>query len=308
MTDGALAHGLWGVLSTPFHPADLAVDEQSLAAQVRYQRAAGARGVVALGVFGESARLTPAERLRVVETVAASAGEMPIVVGLAELTTESAVLAAKELLAAAPGLVCALMVQANSADPHELADHLVAVHRATDVGIVVQDYPVASGVEIAGSHLADAIAGLDFVAAVKSEAPPTSAAIAGLTARGDVPVFGGLGGIGLLDELMAGAAGAMTGFSFPGVLAQTVQAWEVGGYESARATFLPWLPLVNFEAQLQIGLAIRKRSLQERGIIAGAAVRPPGRPMPEALLPVLRQHLAAVPQDPTQPVNEERFG
>jgi 4-hydroxy-tetrahydrodipicolinate synthase len=32
------------------------------------------------------------------------------------------------------------------------------------------------------------------------------------------------------------------------------------GHPAARETFLPWLPLVNFEAQVKIGLAIRKAS------------------------------------------------
>ena len=54
-----------------------------------------------------------------------------------------------------------------------------------------------------------------FVAAVKAEAPPTPAAIGELTQHTDMPVFGGLGGVGLIDELAMGAAGAMTGFSHP---------------------------------------------------------------------------------------------
>jgi 4-hydroxy-tetrahydrodipicolinate synthase len=114
------------------------------------------------------------------------------------------------------------MLQVPTSDPHALADHLQAVHDATGVGVVVQDYPVVSGVTIATSELLTAIIGCAFVVAVKSEAPPTSAAIAELTAGTDVPVFGGLGGLGLLDELMAGAAGAMTGFSHPEGLAATL--------------------------------------------------------------------------------------
>jgi 4-hydroxy-tetrahydrodipicolinate synthase len=108
-------------------------------------------------------------------------------------------------------------------------------------------------------------------------------------------VFGGLGGLGLLDELAAGAAGAMTGFSFPEALRATLTAWDEGAYPRARETFLPWMPLVNFEAQVKIGLAIRKASLAVRGIFTSGAVRAPALPMPGALVPVLRQHLAHVP-------------
>ena len=37
-------------------------------------------------------------------------------------------------------------------------------------------------------------------------------------------IFGGLGGVFLLEELMSGATGAMTGFAFPEILVRIVQA------------------------------------------------------------------------------------
>ena len=45
---------------------------------------------------------------------------------------------------------------------------------ATGAALVVQDYPLVSGVAIAADALADAVQGLPFVAAVKAESPPTS--------------------------------------------------------------------------------------------------------------------------------------
>jgi 4-hydroxy-tetrahydrodipicolinate synthase len=132
------------------------------------------------------------------------------------------------------------------------------------------------------------------VVAVKAEAPPTPPAIATLTARTGVPVFGGLGGVGLLDELAAGSAGAMTGFSFPEGLKACVDAWQRGGYQAALEAYLRYLPLVNFEAQARIGLAIRKEALRRRGLIAESRVRAPAPGMPESLEKQLDRHLAAV--------------
>ena len=37
-------------------------------------------------------------------------------------------------------------------------------------------------------------------------------------------IFGGLGGVFLLEELLAGATGAMTGFAFPEILVRIVSA------------------------------------------------------------------------------------
>jgi 4-hydroxy-tetrahydrodipicolinate synthase len=131
-----------------------------------------------------------------------------------------------------------------------------------------------------------------FVIAVKAEAPPTSVAIAQLTAALDVSVFGGLGGQGLLDELLSGAAGAMTGFSYPEALIACVRAWQSDGYEAARDALLPYLPLINFEQQARIALPVRKECLRQRGLIADAGVRAPGAPFPEVLRESMLNHLA----------------
>lgn len=288
------ARGLWGVLATPFL-ADLSFDEASMARQVRVHRDCGSAGLVALGVFGESAQLAPEERRTVLDAVHREAADIPLVIGIAERDTGGAIASATDLLSRVSRATTSLMVQVNSPDPEPLVEHLSAIHDATGAGIVVQDYPVVSGVTIGAAELAGAVNACPFVVAVKSEAPPTSVAIAALVASTSVPVFGGLGGLGLLDELMAGAAGAMTGFSQPRGLAQTLAAWSSGGYAAARDTYLPWMPLVNFEAQVRVGLAIRKESLFLQGVFTTGAVRPPAVEMPVALKAILESHLAAVP-------------
>jgi len=295
----ALSRGLWGVLATPFSEGAREVDEASLARLVQDQLEADAVGLVVLGVFGEGARLNTDERMHVLKAVRREAADTPLVVGISELQTDAAVTVSTQLLTALSGssTPTTLMIQVPTDDSADLARHLRAVHDATGAGIVVQDYPIASGVTVSSEVLLSAVAQCPFVVAVKSEAPPTSVAVAELAAGMRTPVFGGLGGLGLLDELMAGAAGAMTGFSHPGVLGAVLRAWDASGYEQARATYLPWLPLVNFEAQVTVGLAIRKAALRERGVIANADVRRPGMAMPDTLLPLLRRHMAAAREE-----------
>jgi 4-hydroxy-tetrahydrodipicolinate synthase len=285
---------VWGVVPTPFAGSALDVDTDSLAQLVEHYAAAGAVGLTVLGVFGEAASLAAAEKALVLET-ASEASTLPVVAGVTALATRPAI---DEAVAAQQALgerLKAVMVQANSPDPGVLAAHLEAIHRATGAAIVVQDYPAASGVAIPAKALAAVVRRCPFVAAVKAEAPPTALGIARLTAELDVPVFGGLGGQGLLDELAAGAAGAMTGFSFPEALVATVRAFGDGGEggAAAREAFAPFLPLVNFEQQPRIALALRKALFHERGLIADPAVRPPAAPLPAELVPILRQQLAA---------------
>jgi 4-hydroxy-tetrahydrodipicolinate synthase len=114
---------------------------------------------------------------------------------------------------------------------------------------------------------------------IKLEDPPTplkTSRILALAEGIDVRIFGGLGGVFLLEELMAGAAGAMTGFAFPTVLVQIVRLFRAGQIDEAADLFYRNVPLMRFEFQEGIGMAIRKEVLRRRGAIAHAGVRPPG--------------------------------
>ena len=282
MADVALGPGLWGVLATPFAGPELAVDRESLTRLAGHLETTGATGLTVLGVFGEAARLSAGERREVLATVV-DAVALPVVVGATSLATAPLLDEVRMAQDVAGDRLAAVMVQVHSPSADVLRAHLQAVHDATGAAVVVQDYPVASGVRIGGEDLARALTGLPFVAAVKAESPPSAAAVAMLTSRLDVPVFGGLGGLGLLDELAVGAAGAMTGFSFPEGLIACTRAFAEEGFAAARDAFLPYLPLIAFEQQPGIGLSIRKECLRHRELVTEAAVRPPAPSMPEAL-------------------------
>lgn len=288
-----LASGVWGILATPFHGSDRAVDTASFARQIELYHRIGAAGVVALGVFGEAAKLDADEQRAIVDTAVTAADDLPVVVGLAGLSAAPVLAQARAAADAADGRLAGLMVQVNDTDPDVVAAHLSAVHDATGLGIVAQDYPATSGVRIATSTLLEVVAAVPSTVAIKAESPPTSGAVAALAAGTDVPVFGGLGGVGLLDELAAGAAGAMTGFSHPEGLVAAVEAHRTGGFAAARDAFAPWLPIANFEAQAGIQLALRKEILRRRGVIDDASIRRPGRELPRSLESLLDQHVAA---------------
>ena len=306
MTAG-LHPGLWGVLATPFDE-DGTVDHRSLERQVHFALAAGSDGLVALGVFGEAANLSLAEQRAVASTVVSAAEGQPIVLGVSGRATAVAVEQAVNALEGARSHAAGpagpsgegapdpmrLMVQVNSDKAAVVARHLHRVHAETGVGIVLQDYPTASGVHIAPAEILEVLRECPFVAAVKAEAPPTPAAIGELTQHTNMPVFGGLGGVGLIDELAMGAAGAMTGFSHPEGLRATIDAYATAGFDAARQTWSPWLPLANFEGQAGITLALRKMLLHLRGVLRHPGVRPPALPAPGHLLPLLERHLRAV--------------
>jgi 4-hydroxy-tetrahydrodipicolinate synthase len=95
-------------------------------------------------------------------------------------------------------------------------------------------------------------------------------------------IFGGLGGMFLLEELRRGAAGTMTGFAFTEILVAVFQTFSEGRMSEAERIFDHYLPLIRFENQPVINLSIRKELLRRRGAMATALLRDPFVPIDAA--------------------------
>jgi 4-hydroxy-tetrahydrodipicolinate synthase len=104
--------------------------------------------------------------------------------------------------------------------------------------------------------------------------PPKIGRLLGL--RPDLRILGGLGAIMLLEELRRGAVGTMTGFGFPEQLVEIVRRFRAGDEAGAREVFHRIMPLIRFENQPGLNLAIRKHLYQRRGAIASSRGRAPG--------------------------------
>jgi len=132
---------------------------------------------------------------------------------------------------------------------------------------------------------------------IKLEDPPTPFKTARIleTAK-DVPIriFGGLGGVFLLEELLAGATGAMTGFAYPEILVEIVSAFRAGDVDHAADVFCRTVPLMRFEFQKGVGMAIRKEILRRRGALASNALRPPGAKLDAVTVAALDRVLGGV--------------
>jgi 4-hydroxy-tetrahydrodipicolinate synthase len=86
----------------------------------------------------------------------------------------------------------------------------------------------------------------------------------------------GNGALFLDFEMERGADGAMTGYAFPDMLVDVVRLAHAGNRDAAHDRFDPHLPLLRYEQQQGIGLAVRKYVLQKRGAIAHDTQRAPG--------------------------------
>jgi 4-hydroxy-tetrahydrodipicolinate synthase len=282
--------GVYSVLPTPFS-ADGAVDEASLRRVVTMFLDAGVNGLTALGVTGEVARLDDAERAHVLEVVLDEVqGRVPVVAGTTADGTRTCISYSRHARVAGAAAVMVSpprMVKLNS---DAVVRHYAALADAVDVEIVVQDYPPISGYAMEPWLLARIAREIPKARTIKLEDPPTPFKTSRILEQlksdkaGDITVriFGGLGGVFLLEELLAGATGAMTGFAFPEILVRIVSLFHARKIDEAADLFYRTVPLMRFEFQEGIGMAIRKEVLHRRGALASPTTRPPAARLDDA--------------------------
>jgi 4-hydroxy-tetrahydrodipicolinate synthase len=270
--------GVYSVLPTPFS-ATGDIDEVSLRKVVDLFIGAGVNGVTALGVTGEVARLDDGERQRVLDVVAEQvAGRIGLVAGTTADGTRTSINYSRHAQAIGATAVMVSPPRMPKLNSDAVVRHYAALADAIDIEIVVQDYPPISGYAMEPALLARIAREIPRARTIKLEDPPTpfkTARILEQAAGIEVRIFGGLGGVFLLEELMAGATGAMTGFAFPEILVQIVSRFRAGDVDGAAEVFYRAVPLLRFEFQEGIGMAIRKEVLHRRGALASAATRSP---------------------------------
>jgi len=271
--------GVYSVLPTPFRDRG-DVDRDSLRRVVDLFIGAGVQGVTALGVTGEVARLGDRERGQIVETVVRQVdGRAAVVVGASADGVRTCIEFSREAKALGGTAVMVSPPRALKLNSESVVAHYKALAEAVDLPIIIQDYPPISGFAMEPQLLARIAREVPSARTIKLEDPPTPFKTARiLQAAGDTPVaiLGGLGGVFLLEELMAGAAGAMTGFAYPEVLLKVVGLYRAGHTEEAAQAFYRFVPLMRFEFQEAIGMAIRKEVLRRRGALADGSTRVPG--------------------------------
>jgi 4-hydroxy-tetrahydrodipicolinate synthase len=255
-------------------------------------------GVTALGVTGEVARLDDGERRRVLEVVTEQVnGRIGVVAGTSAEGTRTCIGYGRHAKEAGATAVMVSPPRLPKLNSEAVARHFNALADSVDIEIVVQDYPPISGYAMEPSLLARIAREIPRARTIKLEDPPTpfkTSRILEASHDIEVRIFGGLGGVFLLEELMAGATGAMTGFAFPEILVQIVSLFRSGRLDEAADAFYRAVPLMRFEFQEGIGMAIRKEVLHRRGALASPATRPPAAQLDKATRAALDRVLAWV--------------
>jgi 4-hydroxy-tetrahydrodipicolinate synthase len=271
--------GVYTIAVTPFLPNG-AIDFDSVDRMVDFYIEKGATGLTILGMMGEAGKLSAEESMSVVKRVIARTS-VPVVVGVSAsgyAAMES--LSKSSMDAGAAGVMVAPTTNLRSDDQIIGYFHGVANVLGT-TPFVLQDFPLATSVVIPTKVIQQIIEDCPTCVMLKHEDWPGLDKITALRAISDagsrrISILCGNGGMYLLEEMLRGADGAMTGFAYPEMMAQVVNAITAGDETHARDIFDTYMPMVRYEAQPGLGLAIRKYSLAKRGAIAHPTLRKPG--------------------------------
>jgi 4-hydroxy-tetrahydrodipicolinate synthase len=280
----ASARGVYLITVTPF-TEDGSLDLASTDRMVDFCLQRGVTGLTVLGIMGEASKLTAEESRSFVKRVLARVdGRVPVVVGasaggfaaMRELTDSVMALgAAGVMVAPAPTL----------RTDEQIVGYFDMVNETLgpQVPWVLQDHPVATGVQMSTGVILRILKNSPMCVMLKHEDCPGLAKLSALRAasqRGEVQrvsiLTGNGGGLFLPEELSRGADGAMTGFAYPEMMVDVCRAHAAGEVDAAHDVFDAYLPLARYEQQPGIGLAVRKHLLVQRGAIASEKVRKPG--------------------------------
>ena len=277
------ADGVYVICPTPFE-SDGRVDEASTDRMVEAYLKAGATGLTILGIMGEAPKLAADEALafarQVIKTVA---GRVPVVVGVSAAGFAAmSGLSSKVMDAGAAGVMIAPPSTLKTDDQivSYYADAVEAI--GADVPWVLQDYPLTTNVVMTPKVIMRIIEQSPSCVMLKHEDWPGLDKITTLRRASDagqarrVSILCGNGGMFLPFEMERGADGAMTGYAYPEMLVGVVNLINQGKRAEAHDLFDRHLPLVRYETQPGVGLAVRKYVLKRRGIIATDTLRKPG--------------------------------
>ncbi|MGA0593913.1 dihydrodipicolinate synthase family protein [Enterovirga sp. CN4-39] len=281
------ASGTFAIAATPFLP-DGSVDFASIDRLTSFYEEVGCTGVTVLGIMGEAPKLDGAEALEVATRFIRASGSMQVVVGVSAPGFASMRGLARSVMdAGAAGVMIAPPPALRTDDQIVTYFRQASEAIGSDIPWVLQDYPLTLSVVMTPQVIRRIFVENPSCLMLKHEDWPGLEKITALRAfQADgslrpISILTGNGALFLDFEMERGADGAMTGYAFPELLVDVVRLQQEGRRDEAHDLFDAHLPLIRYEQQPGIGLAVRKYVLARRGILTSDAQRKPGSALSE---------------------------
>jgi len=269
-------HGLMVATALPLRP-DLTVDFDAYAEHVRRLLDAGCDGVVTNGSLGEYQTLTDDERIRLVHTAVAAAGDGDrVMVGAAAYGSAEARGWTERAAEAGVGSVLLLPPTAYRADESAVRAHYAEVAKV-GLPVVAYNNPYDTRTDLTPALLA-AMHGEESIVAVKEFTGDVRRAYELAELAPGLDLLIGADDV-LLELAVAGAVGWIAGFpnALPEACATLYRAAVDGDLALAKPLYRALHPLLRWDSKPQFVQAI-KLSMDVAGLHGGPC-RPPRSPL-----------------------------
>lgn len=292
--------GVIPALTTPFDNSDR-LDEGFLGEHARWVVEHGCTGLVPIGSLGESATLSNAEKRRVLEVCVAVVGDrVPIIPGIAALSTAEAVALAKDAKSIGASGLMVLPPYVYSTDWREMKAHVCAVIAATDLPCMLYNNPVAYRTDFLPAQIGQLARELPNLEAVKESSMDVRRTTAIRALLGDgIRVLCGVDDA-IVEAMDAGAVGWIAGLvnAFPAESVALYRHAAEGRRDEAFALYRWFLPLLRMDTVPKFVQLIKLA--QKRVGMGSERVRAPRLPLEGADLheanAIVDEALATRPQ------------
>jgi 4-hydroxy-tetrahydrodipicolinate synthase len=221
-----------------------------------------------------------------------------VIVGVTAQSVTLAIELARHAQAHGATAVNAMPPHVIHPEPGDCYAYYQALGAAIGIPLVIQNFYPPLGTPMSAEFVVRLVRELPNASYVKEETLPEPLRISQLlaAAAGEprlLGVFGGQGGIYLLDELRRGAVGNMPACHVTDALVAVWDAWVAGDEAQAQALHNRLLPLLSFE-RCYGGTAVYKEVLRRRGVIQSAVLRSQAAPLDAPALRELDRILANI--------------
>ena len=293
--------GVYPALTTKFKQ-DFTIDYEAFLANVAFQLSSGIDGIILGGTLGEANALGGNEKSALIKATKEYVGDkVPVIINIAEQTTEGAIAAAKSAQQEGADGLMMLPPMRYKATDDETVVYFKAIANSTDLEIMIYNNPIDYKINVT-LDMFESLTACQNIVAVKESSRDVSNITRMINRFGDR--FQIMCGVDTLaaESLLMGAGGWVAGLvcAFPRETVAIYRLIKAGRTAEALAIYRWFLPLLELDINPQL---VQNIKLAEEKVNLGSEiVRPPRMPLSgdirAQVLQIIESSLASRPSLP----------